>query len=135
MKIKGVFNMGKFFSDYERLEMIKKYKVSGLTMSEFSRRNNISRTTLRDWVKAFDNIDGSFVRLNKKINNIGEPSLMLSNEDAKVKILTTEQIYKKSKSFTRFDHSVVVIEFEKIKITTSLDQALKIMEKYYDRFD
>ena len=45
-----------------------------------------------------------------------------------------EEIYHKNSHFTRFDHSVVVIEFAKIKITTSLQQALEIMSQYYDRF-
>lgn len=126
--------MKKYRTDYQRLEIVKKYKSSGLSVSEFARRNGFSRTTIRDWVNAFDNIDGSFVKLNKEINKEGEPSLILSNEDAKVKMLKTEEIYKKSRHFSRFDHSIVVIEFERIKITTSLSQALDIMEKYYDRF-
>ncbi|MDY0194348.1 MAG: hypothetical protein RBR93_12625 [Aliarcobacter butzleri] len=125
--------MGKHYSNYERLETVKKFKDSNLSISEFSRVSGVNRTTLRDWVNAFDNIDGSFVRLNKNEKTNGD-GVVLSNDDAVVKLLTTEQIYKKSNKFSRFDHSIVVIEFEKIKITTSLEQALSIMEKYYDRF-
>ena len=36
---------------------------------------------------------------------------------------------KKSAHFSRFDHSIVVIEYKEIKITTSLEQAEKILEK------
>ncbi len=127
--------MKKYRTDYDRLEIVKKYKLSGLSISEYARRNNLARSSLRDWVSAYDNIDGSFVRLKRDISKEGEPSLLLKNEDARVKILKTEEIYQKSKHFSRFDHSIVVIEFEKIKITTSLSQALEIMEKYYDRFN
>lgn len=127
--------MRKYRTDYERLEMVKKFKMSGLSISEFARLNNISRTTIRDWVNSYNNIDGSFVRLNKEINKEGEMSLILSNEDARVKLLKTEEIYQKSRHFSRFDHSIVVVEFNDIKITTSLEQSLAILEKYYDRFN
>lgn len=125
--------MRKHYTSYERLETVKEFKVSKLTVSEFSRLKGINRTTLRDWINAFDNIDGSFVKLNKNEKSVGN-GLVLSNDDAVVKMLSTEQILKKSNKFSRFDHSIVVIEFEKIKITTSLEQALAIMEKYYDRY-
>ena len=36
---------------------------------------------------------------------------------------------KRSNHFNRFDHSIVVIEYKEIKITTSLEQAEKILEK------
>ena len=44
-------------------------------------------------------------------------------------ILNEEQVIKKSHHFSRFDHSIVVIEYKNLKITTSLDQALTILEK------
>ncbi len=120
-------------TDYERLEIVKEFKVSKLSVSEFAFMKGISRTTLRDWINAFDNIDGSFVRLSKKINE-HDDGVVLSGDDAVVKLLSAEDIIKKSSHFSRFDHSIVVIEFEKIKVTTSLSQALEILEKYYDRF-
>lgn len=123
----------KFKTDYERLEIVKEFKVSRLSMREFSAKRGIARETLRGWVNAFDNIDGSFINLNKPINSKNK-SVILENDDIAVKMLDSETIYKKSHHFSRFDHSVVVVEFEKIKITTSLSQALEIMEKYYDRF-
>jgi transposase-like protein len=123
----------KFKTDYERLEIIKEYKVSHLSMRAFALKKGISREALRTWVKAFDNIDGSFINLNKAVHS-SEPSVVLENEDVAIKMLDSETIYTKSHSFSRFDHSIVVIEFERIKITTSLSQALEIMEKYYDRF-
>lgn len=60
--------------------------------------------------------------------------VLLTNNDVKANLLKPNEIVKKSRSFTRFDHSVVVIELERFKVTTSLEQALIILEKYYDRF-
>ncbi|MCC9261221.1 MAG: hypothetical protein K8V75_02445 [Methanobrevibacter woesei] len=123
--------MSKYKSDYERLETVKKFKCSNKSISQFSRDEKIPYTTLRDWIRAFDNIDGEFVKLKKEMS---KPGVVLTNDDATLKLLKNEEIYHKHSSFTRFDHSVVVIEFAKIKITTSLQQALEIMSQYYDRF-
>lgn len=122
--------MSKYKSDYERLEMVKKFKCSNKTISQFSKDEKIPYTTIRDWIRAFDNIDGEFVKLKKELS---KPGVVLENDDATVKLLKNEEIYHRNSHFTRFDHSVVV-EFEKIKITTSLKQALEIMGQYYDRF-
>ncbi len=123
----------KFKTNYERLEIVKEFKVSKMSLRDFSSSRGMAYETLRGWVSAFDNIDGSFVNLNKVIDS-EDKSVVLENDDVAVKMLDSESIYKKSHHFSRFDHSIVVIEFEKIKITTSLKQALEVMEKYYDRF-
>lgn len=120
--------MGKFKSDYERLEIVKEFKVSRMSVMEFSRLKGINRTSLRDWINAYDNVDGSFVRLSKALES-GKESVLLENDDISVNMLKPEEIMRKSRNFTRFDHSVVVIEVNKIKITTSLEQALAILEK------
>ncbi len=120
--------MGKYKTDYERLETVKEFKVSKLSVSEFARQKGINRTTLRDWINAYDNIDGSFVRLNKVLDS-SRKSVLLSNDDVNVSLLKPEEIRAKSKNFTRFDHSVVVIEIAQVKVTTSLEQALAILEK------
>ena len=120
--------MGKYKTDYERLETVKEFKVSKLSVSEFARQKGINRTTLRDWINAYDNIDGSFVRLNKVLDS-SRKSVLLSNDDVNVSLLKPEEIRAKSKNFTRFDHSVVVIEVAQVKVTTSLQQALAILEK------
>ena len=59
----------KFKSDLERLELVKKYKCSRLSISEFGKVNDIPYATLRAWIYAFDNLDGDFVRINKAIDN------------------------------------------------------------------
>lgn len=125
--------MSKFRSDYERLEIVKQFKVSKMTLTAFAKSKGVSRETLRDWVNAYNNIDGSFVRLNKVLDS-PVSGVLLNNEDVTVNLLRPDEIRSKSRYFTRFDHSVVLIELEKIKVTTSLEQALIILEKYYDRF-
>lgn len=126
--------MGKFKTDYERLETVKEFKISKMNVSEFARVKGIARGTLRDWINAYDNINGDFIRLNKALDS-NEPSTLLSNEDINVNLLKPNEVIKKSKYFNRFDHSIVVIEMDRIKVTTSLEQALLILEKYYDRFE
>jgi hypothetical protein len=62
-----------------------------------------------------------------------KPGALMDEEDVRVNMLRDNEITKKSTHFTRFDHSVVVIETKEIKITTSLEQALKIVGLIYDR--
>lgn len=120
--------MSKFKSDYERLETVKEFKVSKMTVSEFARQKGIHRETLRDWINAYNNIDGSFVCLNKALTT-DKAGALLTNDDVSVNMLKPEEIVKKSTHFSRFDHSIVVIEINKIKVTTSLEQALAILGK------
>lgn len=76
--------MSKYKSDYERLEMVKKFKCSNKTISQFSKDEKIPYTTIRDWIRAFDNIDGEFVKLKKELS---KPGVVLENDDATVKLL------------------------------------------------
>lgn len=117
--------MGKFFTDYERLEWVKKWKISKLNMTEFARKNGLAYSTFRDWVYAYQNLEGSFVRIDPNIGN----GYIGTKDDVVMNMLTNESIYKASKCFTRFDHSIVVIEYKELKVTTSLEQALVILEK------
>jgi len=126
--------MSKYKSDYERLETVKEFKVSKLSIRAFTIKKGMSRETLRDWVNAYDNVDGSFVKLNK-VMDASDDGALLSNDDVVLNLLKPEHILKKSRHFSRFDHSIVVIEFGTLKISTSLEQALTILEKYYDRFE
>ena len=125
--------MGKYRSDYDRLETVKAFKVSKMSIRAFAIKKGMSRETLRDWVNSYDNVDGSFVRLNKVLDSADDGAL-LSNDDVTLNLLKPEHVLKKSRHFSRFDHSVVVIEMGTLKITTSLEQALTILEKYYDRY-
>lgn len=123
--------MKKHWSDYERLEIVKKFRCSGKTIKQFSIDEDIAYATLRDWIRAFNNLNGDYINLKKDLNN---PGVMLINNNTLVRALSNEEINAKSNHFSRFDHSLVVIEFKGIKITTSLEQSMKIMKQYYDRF-
>ena len=54
----------KYYTDYERLEFVKKWKVSKLNKAEFSRQNDLAYETFRDWVRAYNNLEGRFVRID-----------------------------------------------------------------------
>ena len=57
----------------------------------------------------------------------------MRNEEVRMNMLSKEQITGKSNPFTRFDHSIVVIEFNGLKITTSLEYAKAILKDYYGK--
>lgn len=118
----------KYYTDYERLEFVKKWKVSKLNRSEFARQNDLAYETFRDWVNAYNNLEGRFVRIDPSI----EGEYIGKKDDVTMNLLSEEQVIKKSKHFSRFDHSIVVIEYKSLKITTSLTQALAILERIND---
>ena len=116
----------KYYTDQERYEHCRKCRILGKTISEYARENGINRATLRDWMYAYRNIHGKFINVNtvrEKENNI------IENEDVRVNILSEIEKKKRRNHFDRFDHSVVEIEYKGLKITTSLEQAEKILEK------
>ena len=122
--------MGKHFTDHERFNWVKRYRASGEPLAKFARNNGLGRETLRWWNEAYSNLEGNFIRVDK-IPPSG--SAVIDTNDVTMNLLSPEQILSKSKNFTRFDHSIVVIEFGKTKVTTSLEQALTILGRYYDR--
>ena len=118
--------MGKYYSDLERYEHVRKFRISGKTIRQYARENEIKERTLGDWIRAYNNMHGKFINVNtisEKENNI------IETEDIRVNMLSEVEKLKKSNHFSRFDHSIVVIEYKEIKITTSLEQAEKILEK------
>lgn len=122
--------MGKHYTDRQRLDMVKKYRQSGLGLSEFARQEDINRSTLKDWVAAYHHLQGDFIRID---NLDSKEGVLMDEEDVRLNMLKSNEITKKSTHFTRFDHSIVVIETKEMKITTSLEQALKIVGLIYDR--
>jgi transposase len=122
--------MGKHYTDRYRLDTVKKYRLSGLGLSEFARSEQVNRTTLKDWVVAYNHLQGDFIRID---NLDSKPGTLLNEDDMRINMLKDDEITKKSTHFTRFDHSIVVIETKEMKITTSLEQALKIVGLIYDR--
>lgn len=122
--------MGKHYTDRQRLDMVKKYRQSGLGLSEFARQEDINRSTLKDWIAAYHHLQGDFIRID---NLDSKEGVLMDEEDVRLNMLKSNEITKKSTHFTRFDHSIVVIETKEMKITTSLEQALKIVGLIYDR--
>ena len=122
--------MAKRISDWERLEYVKQDKTSGLSVSEFAKRHNLARCTLRDWINAFESISGDFIQVNPSLVEKGD---FMKTGEVRMNMLSKEQITGKSRHFTRFDHSIVVIEFNGLKITTSLQHARAILRDYYGK--
>ena len=118
------------YTDRERLDAVKKYRASGMSMSEYTKREGLNRNTFKDWASAYQNLQGEFIR----IDNLDEtPGALIEEENIRMNVLKADEITRTSGHYTRFDHSVVVIETKQMKITTSLTQAIKIVELIYDR--
>jgi transposase-like protein len=122
--------MGKHYSNRERLDMVKKYRISGFSISEFARENQVNRSTFQDWLAAYKQLQGDFIQ----IDELNEKEGVIFEEDKiRINLLKEDEISSKSAHFNRFDHSIVVIETEKMKVTTSVEQALQIIGVIYDR--
>ena len=121
--------MAKRISNQERLEYVKKYKTSGLSVSEFTKKHGLC-CILRDWINAFESISGDFIQVSPSLAEKGD---FMRNEEVRMNMLSKEQITGKSRHFTRFDHSIVIIEFNGMKITTSLEHARAILRDYYGK--
>lgn len=48
--------MGKHYTDRDRHDMVKKYRQSNLGLSEFARQEHINRSTIKDWVSAYNHL-------------------------------------------------------------------------------
>jgi transposase len=122
--------MGNHYTDRERLDAVKKYRGSGMGVSEFARKEGYNRSTLKDWASAYQNLQGDFIRID---NIDDQPGALINQENIKMNVLKDDEITRASGHYSRFDHSIVVIETKQMKITTSLEQALRIVELIYDR--
>ena len=116
----------KHYTDRERMEAVKRFRASGLSINRYARENCLAYSTLRDWAYAFRDLEGKFVRLDF---DESDPSRLMSAQDVTMHMLSEEQVRGKSNAFSRFDHSVVVIEARGVKVTTSLEQAMVILER------
>ena len=113
----------KRYTDQERYEHCRKFRISGLTLSEYANRNNLNRRTLGDWVAAYNNINGKFINVSTISAKENE---LIDTGEYRANILSEIEKFNKSNHFSRFDHSIVVIEYKDIKVTTSLEQAERI---------
>ncbi len=96
-----------------------------MNVSEYARINNLNRDTFKDWVVAYNNINGKFINVSTVSNNDGE---VIDNGAYRTNILSEVEKFKKSSHFSRFDHSIVVIEYKEVKTTTSLEPAERILK-------
>ena len=115
----------KRYTDQERYEHCRKFRISGLTLSEYANRNNLNRRTLGDWVAAYNNINGKFINVSTISAKENE---LIDTGEYRANILSEIEKFNKSNHFSRFDHSIVVIEYKDIKLTTSLEQAERILK-------
>lgn len=88
--------MGKHYTDSERLEFVKKWRLSGLPVKTFSRENGLNRETFREWANAYRDLEGRFIKINVDDNN---PTQLVKTDDVTTNILTKEQVDKKSHHF------------------------------------
>jgi len=122
--------VGKHYTDRERLDAVKKYRGSGMSASEFARKEGYNRNTLKDWASAYQNLQGNFIRID---NIDDQPGALINQENIEMNVLKDDEVTRTSGHYSRFDHSIVVIETKQMKITTSLEQAIRIVELIYDR--
>ena len=115
----------KRYTDQERYEHCRKFRISGLKLSEYANRNNLNRRTLGDWVAAYNNINGKFINVSTISAKENE---LIDTGEYRANILSEIEKFNKSNHFSRFDHSIVVIEYKDIKVTTSLEQAERILK-------
>ena len=122
--------MKRRYTDRERLDAVKKYRGSGMSMSEFTEREGLNRNTFKDWASAYQHLQGEFVRIDDLDEREGA---IIDEKEIRMNLLKESEIRMKSSHFSRFDHSIVIIETKGMKVTTSLEQALKIVELIHDR--
>ena len=119
----------KRFTDQERYAHCRKFKISGLSVAEYARQNGLNRSTFRDWISAYNNINGKFINVAKVSDKECE---LIDNGSYRVNMLGEIEKFKKSSHFSRFDHSIVVIEYKNIKLSTSLEQAEILLRRILD---
>ena len=119
----------KRFTDQERYEHCRKFKISGLSVAEYARQNGLNRSTFRDWISAYNNINGKFINVATVSDKECE---LIDNGSYRVNMLGEIEKFKKSSHFSRFDHSIVVIEYKHIKLSTSLEQAEILLRRILD---
>ena len=88
----------RFYTDQERYEWCRKCKLSGMPVTTFARKNGLSRETLRDWMNAYNYINGKFINVNTVSENVNN---LIEDKDVKVNILSEVEKIKKSISNVR----------------------------------
>ena len=77
--------MGKYYSDLERYEYVRKFRISGKTIRQYAREEGVNERTLGDWIRAYNNMHGKFIN----VNTVSEKeSNIIETEDIRVNMLT-----------------------------------------------
>ena len=61
--------MAKHYTDVERINFVKKWRLSGLPVKTFADRNGLNRETFREWANAYRDLEGKFIKINVDDNN------------------------------------------------------------------
>lgn len=101
----------KHYTDRERMEIVKKFRASGLSINRYARENGLAFSTLRDWAYAFRDLEGKFVRLDF---DESDPSRLMSTQDVAKHMLSEEQARGKSNAFAVMSEMDRLFEIEAI---------------------
>jgi len=96
--------MGKHYTDRDRLDMVKKYRQSNLGLSEFARQEHINRSTIKDWVAAYNHFQGDFIRIDNLDSNLSISKRPESDLDRK-----KSYVYVYTSSY--YDRQIAIYDF------------------------
>lgn len=117
-------------SETEKVKILEELRQSGFSIRKFSQRNGLSNSTVRKWRDKYWYNQGGFVKLEKS----ERPTSLLKAENV-------EFTEKKNEGDAEFGNEqnvlagqdLVAIGNKGVKVTASLEQTLKILEKSHDR--
>ena len=83
----------RFYQNQERYEWCRKCKLSRMPVATFAKEDGLNRKTLRDWMNAYNNINGKFIN----VNNVSETeNNIIEENDVRVNMLSEVEKIKKS---------------------------------------
>ena len=50
--------MGKHFTDVEHIDVVKKWRLSGIPVKTLADQNGLNRETFREWANAYRDLEG-----------------------------------------------------------------------------
>lgn len=95
------------------MEYVKKFRTSGLSLRRFTMMHGVNRETLRDWIYAYQDLEGKFIRLDFDGDGAGgrrlkytlpvNPRAFIKKQDTVFKITTKENIVFIATVYTWFE--------------------------------
>ena len=111
-------------SDKEKINLIKQFKESGLSMYQWCKNNHIANSCMHAWIKKYDND----IRLKSKTTN--------NDNEIKFIEVTKDSINSKSNNTIKTTDNDIVLEYKDFKINISnttnmnlLENILKVVSK------